>query len=340
MSLFKLSTPERRLASEKANQILPIIPNEIYLCILELIAPATDCLTPEQCKTCAHLSGVCRFFANFCLPRVFEFIEFSGPLFDDALTPQHCHDAVYETTRETVLCTQIAAKQPLALALAKRVMTCHFTNFRRYRWSQELDDTDKLLYHAGMSHMRNIRELAFFQCFVDAGQWDAIAALPSLEALGFRACRFPRHFEGIGPGERVKVKPSRFWLVRSKHRRPLGAIDVQCLRALAADHFAYFTILDLNPQSLEALALLIDDEFSSGLDLLRRTLDELVWKNLPVLQSLTLRIHAPNLIEVRQLSSLGVSYDSLTLCIHLHYKTTGSHWKSHSLKFNVSFKTN
>jgi len=44
----------------------------------------------------------------------------------------------------------------------------------------------------------------------------------------------------------------------------------------------------------------------------RRKIDELVWKNLPLLQSLTLRMHTLSPIEVRQCPLLGVLYGSLT----------------------------
>lgn len=117
-------------------------------------------------------------------------MEFSGAIFDiDMPISQYCHGAVYKTTRETTLCTRIAAKQPLALALAKRVKTCHFTNCQWYQWSGpgELYDRGKLLtnkYLAEMSRMRNMRELAFFRSFVGAEHWDVIATLPFLKGWG------------------------------------------------------------------------------------------------------------------------------------------------------------
>ena len=111
--------PER----QRAGRILPIIPNEIYFCIFEHIAPPTGRLTSDHLGMFANLSRVCRFFANFCLPRIYEFVEFSGSVFRED-TPTRI--AVYETSRETMLCTQIAAKQPLALALAKTVRVCYF----------------------------------------------------------------------------------------------------------------------------------------------------------------------------------------------------------------------
>ncbi|KAI9574387.1 hypothetical protein HD554DRAFT_28753 [Boletus coccyginus] len=228
MSLFKWSTPER----QKADRILPIIPNEIYLCIFEYIAPPIGRLTPGQLRTYAHLSWVCRFFANFCLPRIFEFVEFSGAVLRNDMPTLRCSDAVYKTSREATLCTQIAADQPLALALAERVTMCHFTNW-------QLDDTGSWAvrlfankYIAAMSHMRNIRELGFFQSSVDAEHWDVIATLPLLEKLEFHSCRFLKGPADLEPEKRVMVKPSCLWLVGTStgFRQPLAAIDFRLSR--------------------------------------------------------------------------------------------------------------
>ena len=158
--------------------------------------------------------------------------------------------------------------------------------------------------------MRNIRELAFFRSFVDAEHWDAIVALPSLEELSFHLCQFLKGPADLEPAKRVRVKPSRLSMVGSTgFRQPLAAIDVRYLRALTTDTL-FFKLVDSLPQSLEALALLIDD--SLELDLVPWMLYELVWKNLTLLQSFTLRIRTLNPIEVRQLSSLSVSCGSLT----------------------------
>ena len=71
---------------------------------------------PEQLGIFTNLSRVCSFFANFCLPHMFEFVEFSGPIFRDDTPSGPRNDAICKTSRESMLCTQIAAEQPLALA--------------------------------------------------------------------------------------------------------------------------------------------------------------------------------------------------------------------------------
>ena len=55
---------------------------------------------------------------------------------------------------------------PLALALAKTMRVCHFTDWR-------LDDK----YVALMLHMQNLRELKFIMSVVDAIHWNVIATL-------------------------------------------------------------------------------------------------------------------------------------------------------------------
>ena len=303
-----------------------IIPNEIYFCILDHIAPPTGRLTPEQLGIFTNLSHVCRFFANFCLPRIFEFVDFSGSILRDD-TPIGLHnDAIYKTSRESTLCTQIAAKQPLALALAKTVRVCYFTNWK-------LDDTgswavrlrlfaDK--YIAGMSHMRNIRELKFWESFVDAKHWNAIAALESLEELSFDWCTFLQGPADVEAEKRAKFKVSCLRVVNCHSlllHQVVAAIDTRYLRTLAVDnksidhidwlsqsavaelHFtirksfgvilAYgdsdlqrlHAILMQTSQSLSALTLFIDDPLQLD-GIVRRFFDDPVWKNLPLLRSL------------------------------------------------------
>ncbi|KAF8130525.1 hypothetical protein EV363DRAFT_1071550, partial [Boletus edulis] len=106
MSLFKWSTPARK----RADHTLPLIPNEIYLHIFEYIAPPTGPLVPEELAIFTKISYVCRFFANHCLACMFEYFEFAG----------------FHQSCESTLCTQIAAKQSLALAIAKTVRICRF----------------------------------------------------------------------------------------------------------------------------------------------------------------------------------------------------------------------
>ena len=63
-------------------------------------------LTLEQPRIFPNLSRVCRFFANFYLPGVFEFLYFSCFIFRDDMPTRLCNDAIYKTSREGTLCTQ------------------------------------------------------------------------------------------------------------------------------------------------------------------------------------------------------------------------------------------
>ena len=84
------------------------MPNEIFLCIFKQIAPPTEHLTPEQLRIFTNLSLASRFFANLCLPRIFEFVEFSGAIFRDVESGLclPLNDAIYKTSPESALCTR------------------------------------------------------------------------------------------------------------------------------------------------------------------------------------------------------------------------------------------
>ncbi|KAI9462070.1 hypothetical protein HD554DRAFT_1469321 [Boletus coccyginus] len=139
--------------------------------------------------------------------------------------------------------------------------------------------------------------------------WNAIATLPSLEDLSFHSCRFPGGPAYVEPEKRVKAKPSRLWLLDATtgFREPFASIDVRCLRALAADPESFFNLVLFHsfPQSLEALALSLVDGPPDVEHQIRLMLDELVRKNQPLLQSLTLCINTPNLIRGPFLSHEG-----------------------------------
>ena len=117
---FQLQKLERR----RGDRILLIIlvPNEIYFCIFKHTAPPTGRPTSEQLELgiFTNLSRVCRFFANFCIPRMFEFVKLPGSIFPDDTPTGLRHDPVYKTSRESTLCTQIAAKRLSHLPLPKQ----------------------------------------------------------------------------------------------------------------------------------------------------------------------------------------------------------------------------
>ncbi|KAF9220650.1 hypothetical protein BS17DRAFT_786902 [Gyrodon lividus] len=311
MSLIKWSTPERRVG----NTNLPIIPNEIHLIILEHIAPSSGRLSVEQLKDLSSLSLVCRFFGNFCLPRIFEYTEFSGSVYGNHISRTHA------ASRGRTLCQQIAAKQHLALSLAQCVKVCHITDWQlgdEGSWAVQMFSQR---YVAGMAHMKNIRELMFFRSFVKQGHWDVITTLESLEKLGFDSCNFldgPAH---LGPDQRFKVKVP-FLRVSgcSGHHQLSAAIDARHLRTLMMDEVFGGSSWLYDTPPLTELQVFADEqpllpmdtarylrvkrilrETSWSLQVLRLPVyacsdfreilfEDPVWKNMPLLRSLTLEI--------------------------------------------------
>ena len=204
------------------------------------------------------------------------------------------------------------------------------------------------MYIAAMLHMTNIRELEFVNSFVGVEHWDAIATLESLEELTLYGCNF-LHWQGpadVGPKKRIKVPHLR---VNGcpKLRPPIAAIDPRYLRTLAVDNKffdhvdwlspsalteLYITILPWQTidvtldhmqrlhtilvqahQSLEKVTVFFDEPLGLE-DVVRGMFDNPVWKNMPLLCSLTLiaRFEYDEIInyKVRQLSSSSVSHGS------------------------------
>ncbi|KAF9233052.1 hypothetical protein BU15DRAFT_66915 [Melanogaster broomeanus] len=196
-------------------------PNEIYLNILEYIAPTSARLTLERLKTFTNLCLVCRFFGNICLPRVFEHVEFSE--FND-ITSLAIRGS--PTSRGMTLCQHIADKEPLALALAPYVKTCHLKYwFLSQEGSPELRVLSQM-YLTAVAQMKNIRELGIFYSNVKIAHWDVITTLESLQELCFDSCNFSENPADLNPAKKVKVpclKVLRCLWELTIHLRPLTA---------------------------------------------------------------------------------------------------------------------
>jgi len=176
------------------------------------------------------LSRVCKFFANVCLPRVFEAVEFPGSI--------SLHDApTYKASLGYALCTQIAEEQPVALSLAQTVRACHFTNSQPCGMdSWVVDPLTLKKCVTAMTLMTNIRELQVSGWYVNAEHWSAITALPSLEDLSFHTCRILDFPVGFKLENRLKLKASRLSVLNCDGcLQTLGANDMECLRMLTTD---------------------------------------------------------------------------------------------------------
>jgi len=304
MALFECSTPERR----RLDQALPTIPNEIYLSMIEAIAPSTGIVTRrDQLQTLSKLAGTCRFFANICLPRIFEFIELSRP--DSRCFPNPPGALIGST-----LFKQIVKKQPLALALAQSVRKCLFRPCRDDRYAKKCI--------AVMSHMNNIRHLQLSECNVDGEYWSMLAMLPSLSDLEFYKCNVLQDLVHTEPERCLKLKLSRLLVVEcgTGHQRIIPSVDVGCLRMLGIDfraieegdwlrpsaitelylytfhHDAFenyvpklHVALTKAPRSLQALGLKIDETTACtmAVDIVESMLQDPAWKDLSSLRSFT-----------------------------------------------------
>ncbi|KIK78449.1 hypothetical protein PAXRUDRAFT_16865 [Paxillus rubicundulus Ve08.2h10] len=217
---------------------LPIIPNEIHLIIFEHLAPISTRLSSQQILTLFNLSCTCRFFANLCLPRIFEYLEFSGCIFSgDDILPSLDKDTAHMASRARILCQRITAKEPRALSIAQCVKAGRFTDWEFGVNAPRAVHPFSQLYLSGMAHMKNIRKLEFFRSSVKKLHWDVIATLELLEELSFAHCDFVDGPADVVPGKRLKVKvPCLRVYGCSGSRQPSAAIDPRHLRTLATDH--------------------------------------------------------------------------------------------------------
>jgi hypothetical protein len=285
------------------------MPNEIYLIILEHIAPTSTRLYSEQFLTLSNLSRVCRFFANLCLPRIFEYLSFFGFATGN--------NAFHMDSRARILCQHIAAKQPLALSLAHCVKVCHFTGFGNF--NESVWAVYRGLYNSGMPHMKNLRELKFSRSIVKKVHWDAVATLESLEILDFSVCTFVDGPADVDPDKRLTVKvPCLSVHGCNGYPQLLAAIDTRHLRTLTmdlefADHVDWLSetaLIELRVYDYDIKRLTMASptrvkrllcQMPQSIQVLRlpfRTFSEIdeslfvdpAWKTMPLLRSLTLEV--------------------------------------------------
>ncbi|KAG9311711.1 hypothetical protein JVU11DRAFT_7949 [Chiua virens] len=319
MTLFAWSTPERR--SEERGVLL-IIPNEIYFYIFEYLAPSTGRPNQDELLTFAMLSRVCRLFANLCLPRTFEYLEFSS-----SRERRPSDDVVYTASRATTLMSQIVAKQPLALSLAPSVRACVFKNDGTFQSADRTKALTPREHLTGMSHMSHLRQLTFSSSLVDEHHWQAVVSLPSLEQLCFSWCEFLDRPADAALVERVKLKVPRLEMAHcTGSLPPVIPVDAAYSRALSMDawilkgldaaswlpqsaltdlaigtydapHWDWESqiwdmhdILQRAPQSIEVLSLCVDVYTGPVHVVFQRVFDTPAWSRFPHLRSLAFHV--------------------------------------------------
>ncbi|KAI6024235.1 hypothetical protein EDC04DRAFT_2725756 [Pisolithus marmoratus] len=226
--LFQWTIPKRRVG----HRSLPTIPAEIYLEILEYLAPPGEALSPEQTKTLTRLAGACKLFCHIALPRIYERVSIVGHV-------HYRHDNLL-SSRGASLCGRIASREDLALWAAKCVREC---NFRDWLLKSEGSWAVSMFaerYASSLRHMTNIRRLTFFECFITNKHWRAIMALGTLEELVFDRCGFAGTIQvkdGIQAAQPVKlgVPSIEFYEGGAHHRIAAEAFDLGGLRSLKTD---------------------------------------------------------------------------------------------------------
>lgn len=171
--LFRWAIPERTIDQRS----LPTIPAEIYLAILERLAPPGEKLSSEQMKTLTRFAGACKLFCYIALPRIYERVAFVGHVY-------YRHDDL--SWREASWHRRIASREDLALWAAKCVKVCDFCGCND-SWSVGVF-ADR--YTSILKHTINIRRLTFNMCLIENEHWRAMMALGALEELCIYRCEF------------------------------------------------------------------------------------------------------------------------------------------------------
>ncbi|KAI6111846.1 hypothetical protein EDD16DRAFT_1606353 [Pisolithus croceorrhizus] len=230
---FRWAIPTHRVG----HRSLPPFPLEIYLEILEHLAPPGQELSPEQTKTLTRVAGTCKFFCHIAIPRIYEHVSVVGSVY-------YRHDNAY-SNRGASLCGRIVAREDLALWAAKCVRECNFHN-----WLSESEESWAVSifaerYASSLRYMTNIHRLTFSECFITNEHWRAIMELGGLEELVFDRCHFTETIQlgGTRINQPPKLRVSSIEVYEGDfHSRVVAEVlDLGRLRSLKTDlSFAKF----------------------------------------------------------------------------------------------------
>ncbi|KAI6001884.1 hypothetical protein EDD15DRAFT_2472598 [Pisolithus albus] len=222
---FRWAIPERRVG----HRTLPLIPPEIYLEILEHLAPPGEELSPEQTKTLTRVAGTCKLFCHIALPRIYERVNVVGNVY-------YRHDNVY-SNRGASLCGRIIAREDLALWAAKCVKECNVRN-----WISESEGSWAVSmfaerYASSLRRMTNIHRLTFFACFITNEHWRTLMVLGALKELVFDRCGFTGSIQlkdGTQP-TKLRVPSIEVYQAGAHYQVLAKVLDLGRLRSLKTD---------------------------------------------------------------------------------------------------------
>lgn len=263
---FRWAIPERRVG----HRTLPLIPPEIYLEILEHLAPPGEELSPEQTKTLARVAGTCKLFCHIALPRIYERVNVVGSVY-------YRHDNVY-SNRGASLCGRIVAREDLALWAAKCVKECNVRNWLSNSEGSWAVSIFAERYASSLRRMTNIHRLTFFECLILNEHWRTIMALGALKELVFDRCQFTESIQLEDGTQPTKLRvPSIEVYEGGAHEQVLAKVlDLGRLRSLKTD-FPFAKSLDwpmdctLKQLHLRDIAYNIREHHSTLRHILQRT---------------------------------------------------------------------
>lgn len=249
---------------------LPLIPNEIYLEIFELIVPTDQPLREVHVETFSALALVCRFFCSVALPRVFERVTFSGDTNGNRM----------QASRKTKWARQIVANTEPAKSVALYVKECTFELWNLDKEAKWLLVPFATLYCKAMARMSNIRKVVFSASFVKKDHWEALAQLKQLDVLEFYVCSFIED----PPDTELTVRDVTLCGTRgSPTLFTLRPIATTSMRALKADDVE--VVLKIVAFRQLAIDVLVLNQWMVDVELLLQ-----VFRHLPDLQSVTVRL--------------------------------------------------
>ncbi|KAI6111456.1 hypothetical protein EDD16DRAFT_1208998 [Pisolithus croceorrhizus] len=190
---FRWAVPERSVDHPS----FPTLPVEIYLEILERLAPLGRKLSLEQTKTLTRFAGACKLFCHIALPRIYERVDLVGRV---CYKPDDL-----SALREASWFSRISAREDLALWTVKCVKECNLRGVVLPSSNSSAVGVFAERYTSIFNHTVNLRRLTFTNCLIENEHWRAMMTLGALEELCIYHCVFAEAPQTIQPNHPVKI---------------------------------------------------------------------------------------------------------------------------------------
>ncbi|KAH0578790.1 hypothetical protein H2248_002987 [Termitomyces sp. 'cryptogamus'] len=162
----------------------PILPNEIYLHIIDFVHYSVDWDEDDRRRSLSNLALSCVLFRGFIVPRIFKSLHCNGSYEDPKLR---------SAVNSAVFCRVLNSGKEPAISLARYVEECILLNWNSGAVSPSINAAFLDMYCRAFLRMPNLHKLSLSNMVIDAHLLKNICKLKNLRSLVLDSVDFARN---------------------------------------------------------------------------------------------------------------------------------------------------